>query len=229
MVSLLDPGIGGDGDSSPTLASVGTTRRNVYPPESGEASSREDYEPQLQADVTAGLYGGSVTVEWRFGSTKVAERTHSLDAYESRTFARRVSWDDLDAQGLVPGDYDLKARIPSTGETTTYGTMHLHERQTTGDTGDDGGDPGGGSPGSCPEGYYYDTAFGMCLPGDTDVDDGGDTGGDTGGDSGGSGSGGSASLLPEGFPTLPAVGPLTAEQTTMAAVVGVPLLVVLLK
>lgn len=224
MVSLLDPGIGGDGDSSPTLASVGTTRFNVYPPESGEASSREDYEPQLQADVTAGLYGGSVTVEWRFGSTKVAERTHSLDAYESRTFARRVSWDELDAQGLVPGDYDLKARIPSTGETTTYGTMHLHERQTTGD----GGDTGGGSPSSCPEGYYYDRAFGMCLL-DTDVDDGGDTGGDTGGDSGGSGSGGSASLLPEGFPTLPAVGPLTAEQTTMAAVVGVPLLVVLLK
>jgi len=73
MVSLLDPGIGGDGYSSPTLASVGTTRFNVYPPESGEASSREDYEPQLQADVTAGLYGGSVTVEWRFGSTKVAE------------------------------------------------------------------------------------------------------------------------------------------------------------
>jgi len=98
-----------------------------------------------------------------------------------------------------------------------------------GGDGDDGGDTGGGSPGSCPEGYYYDTAFGMCLPGDTDVDDGGDTGGDTGGDSGGSGSGGSASLLPEGFPTLPAVGPLTAEQTTMAAVVGVPLLVVLLK
>jgi len=215
MVSLLDPGIGGDGYSSPTLASVGTTRFNVYPPESGE-----DYEPQLQADVTAGLYGGSVTVEWRFGSTKVAERTHSLDAYESRTFARRVSWDELDAQGLVPGDYDLKARIPSTGETTTYGTMHLHERQTTGD----GGDTGGGSPSSCPEGYYYDRAFGMCLL-DTDVDDGGDTGGD----SGGSGSGGSASLLPEGFPTLPAVGPLTAEQTTMAAVVGVPLLVVLLK
>ena len=221
MVRISDPDIGGDGDSSPTLASVGTTRFNVFPPESGEASSREDYEPQLQADVTAGLYGGSVTVDWRFGSTKVAERTHSLDAYESRTFARRVSWDDLDAQGLVPGDYDLQARIPSTGETTTYGRMHLQGRQTTGDTGDDGGDTGGGSPGSCPEGYYYDTAFGMCLPGDTDVDDGGD--------SGGSGSGGSASLLPEGFPTLPAVGPLTAEQTTMAAVVGVPLLVVLLK
>jgi len=220
MVRISDPGIGGDGDSSPTLASLGTTRFNVYPPESGEASSREDYEPQLQADVTAGLYGGSVTVDWRFGSTQVAGRTHSLDAYESRTFARRVSWDDLDAQGLVPGDYDLKARIPSTGETTTYGTMHLHERQTTGD----GGDTGGGSPSSCPEGYYYDRAFGMCLL-DTDVDDGGDTGGD----SGGSGSGGSASLLPEGFPTLPAVGPLTAEQTTMAAVVGVPLLVVLLK
>ena len=215
-MSLLDPGIGGDGDSSPTLASVGTTRRNVYPPESGEASNREDYEPQLQADVTAGLYGGSITVDWRFGSYKVAERTHSLDGYESRTFARRVSWDELDAQGLVPGDYDLKARIPSTGETTTYGTMHLHERQTTGD----GGDTGGGSPSSCPEGYYYDRAFGICLL---------DTGGDTGGDSGGSGSGGSASLLPEGFPTLPAVGPLTAEQTTMAAVVGVPLLVVLLK
>lgn len=224
-------GPGGDpvsGSDAMVLSSVGTTRFNVYHPDDSRADSREDYEPQLQADVSnVADYAQDITVAWYFGSTKVAERTQRVSAYGSETLARRVSWSDMDAKGLVPGDYPLKAKLPANGSTEEYGTMHLHEQ---GGNGEPGLDTGDGGPGTCPEGYYYDTAFQMCLPGSTDPnDDGTNDGGDTGGSGDDPSTDGPAALLPDGFPLLPAVGPLSAEQTTLAAVVGVPLLVVILK
>lgn len=202
------PGTGGYYDIDPTLNSVGTTRFHVYPASHPDGGG-ENTEPQIQAEVTSDEDGGSNTVEWYFGSHKVATRSHSLSAYETKTFARRVAWSDLNAQGLVPGDYPLKAKLVETGATVEYGTMHLHEPIDTGGT-DDGGSIDDGS-----------TDDGSTNDGSTDggtTDGGSTTPGDTGG-----------GLLPSGFPTLPAMGPLTSEQTTLAAVLGVPLLVVLLK
>lgn len=224
-MAKLDSG-GGGGGGYATLNSVGTSRFNVVHP--NDADARDDYEPQLQADVSAPYTGGSYTVAWYFESTKVAERTHTLDPYEDRTFARRVSWSTMDAKGLVPGDYKLKAKLTNTGATTSYGTMHLHEQEAPSGGGSSGGGDESG-PGSCPDGYYYDTAFGMCLQGDTSGGGGDDGGSNDGGDSGPSEPQTPASLLPADFPTLPPVGPLNAEQTTLAAIVGVPLLLVLLK
>lgn len=105
---------------------------------------------------------------------------------------------------------------------------------SSGGGGDSGGGGSGGSgdlpggPGSCPEGEYFDTAFGTCLPMDddgknpNDDPDPGDGVEDT--DPGGSSGGG------EGDPLaiLPPMAGLTSKQTTLAAGVGGVLLLTLL-
>lgn len=210
-----DGGGGGDDYPSFTLSSVRTTRFTVNAGDN----------PQLQAGVeNNGSGGGSATVKWYFGSTKVAERTETLSGYESATFARRVDWDTMDAKGLVPGDYALKAKLTNTGETREYGTMHIKADE---EPADDGGDVDGGTT-SCPPGYYFDTGFQMCLPGDKEEVGSPDapTDGDSGDESGTTAPDDPATLLPPNVPTLPPVGPLTGEQTTAAVAVGLVLIVV---
>ena len=191
-----DPGGSTGGTTGAVLDSVGTTAFNVYHPSSQQVDDQEDTEPQLQAEVTGAASGGSVTVEWFLGSTKVAEDSATLDPLEGDTLAERVSWSDLDAKGLTGGEYPLKAKLANTGDTTEYGSIRVHEAPET----------GGQQP---PE----------------DVDDGG--GDDTTPPDPTSPDPKPAGLLPAGFPTLPAVGPLTAEQTTLGALVALVLLVVI--
>lgn len=190
----FDPGGSTGGTTGAVLDSVGTTAFNVYHPSSEQVDDQEDTEPQLQATVTGAASGGSVTVEWFLGSTKVAEDSATLDPLESDTLAERVSWADLDGKGLTGGEYSLKAKLANTGDTTEYGSIRVHEApETGGQQPPDNVDDGGGDDSSDPS--NPDLA--------------------------------PAGLLPAGFPTLPAVGPLTAEQTTLGALVALVLLVVI--
>jgi hypothetical protein len=235
----------GSGGSSATLQSVGTSSFDVYHEDDDRVSRRSEHDPQLQADVmNESMMTQRLTIQFYFGETQIREDDKQIDPLTSDTIAARAEWSYISSLVPdVPGDYELKARLVEADEWMTYGTMHIHESpdgvagEVEGtesgdndllpdtDTDNDGTTAPEPDEGECPEGYYYDSSFGMCLEGDSETVRNGPsegTNGDTNGDPT------NADPL-AGIPTLPALGPLTAEQTTAAAAaLGVVLLVVMI-
>lgn len=191
-----------------TLDSVGTTNFNVYASGDSRATDDRYSNPQLQSNVTnSSDRRRTITVEWLFGETIVANQTKTLDPSQSELFADSVSWETLSHIGLVPGDYPLRARIQGTDESTRYGTMHVFESNEPNNQA-----PSGEEETEASEGQYAGS-------GDTDYnppEDNNDSNDDPTQD---------PSTSP--LAVLPAVGPLSSTQTTIGAIVLV--LVVLLR
>ncbi|AUG46424.1 hypothetical protein BVU17_02385 [Haloarcula taiwanensis] len=199
---------GGIPDGGLVLESVGTTSFAVYSPDDPRVDRRQEYEPQLQAEVTnTSFEEREAAVIWTFDDTHVQSQTETIEAGQTATISNRVSWEMLQENfDLIPGDYALGVQLlggPSWDkQTTTYGTMHVHEKRVP-DSGDEPND----------EPTYPPISDGDPPDGSSDPPPE-----NTGPES-------PPALLPDGFPTLPAVGPLTAPQTTLAALAVVAVVV----
>ncbi len=189
-----------------TLDSVGTSSGHIRHP--ADADRRSAYEPQLSAEVTTGDESRSATIVWYFGETQVADASEVVSRNTHETLTSRVAWSEVEADGLVPGEYELTAELTQTGTIQTWGTVTVHDQQAP-DDGGTGEDP-------CRDGYQLDPDTGACL---AIPDDG--TNGDDSDDS-------DDSEAPEGLPMLPPMGGLSAAQTTLAAIGGLVLLVVII-
>lgn len=108
---------------SVTLQSVGTTSFNLYPAGSSQGSPT----CYLEATVdVSGRVSQDVTVNWYFGSHKVASRSASIDPLlnSSKTLQAQFDWSN---SSLSPGNYTLSAQTSYYGQQSVqYGTMHLH-------------------------------------------------------------------------------------------------------
>jgi len=154
------------GRPSHALEDVAITRRNLYPESHPEATSRENYNPQFQADVyNLSSTDRRTTVTWYLGETAIGAKSESVPAGETETIAKRISWESLTRE-IEPGEYELTAKLSPQME-LAWGAVTVHGRQGTPDDRNDDGGP----------------------------------------------SDGPLSNLPK----LPAVGPLTRRQTTLAA------------
>ncbi|NLV08725.1 hypothetical protein GOC74_02075 [Halomicrobium mukohataei] len=159
---------------------------------------------QLQMNVTNGMERTiTANVIWELDGTDIESASETIAPNTTDVLASRVDWAQLvDEIGLDPGQYSLSGHLLGGGSwdehRLTWGTITVA--------------PDGTSSGPEPDPEPDPS------PGDGSDDEGDDRPAETPSDP--------PSLLPAGFPTLPALGPLSAEQTTAGALAALALLVV---
>lgn len=145
------------------LYKVGTTSFTI-----DSDPSSPNYEIQLQAKVQS--YSESsetVTIQWYVGTYPVARRTTTVNSLADKTVAKTIDWANVEYLAGQSGS--LKAVLLAGSywpeQETSYGTISVLSEPSEPNP-DPDPDP---TPGDCPDGYYFDTAFGICLPAEDDT------------------------------------------------------------
>jgi len=196
------------------LEEAGTTSFDIRHPDDPDVERREGYEPQFQATVRNDSdTTHTAMVVWRFDGEDVLSSMKALGPGETDTLANRLHYRDV-ADKFVGDTHEFSAVLLSGSnwaeQQDVHGSIHVHGRPLTGgreDGGDVDGDPNtGDNPNETP-----------------DNDSGGNDSPNN--DTGDQEPSGPAPLLPENFPTLPAVGPLTGPMVTLIALAGVAVVI----